>query len=66
MAGREIYSSVGISWPMVICFAPVAQETLINKAPWSADLPSHSMESSSICESLQLFSSITQFRSFSA
>lgn len=33
MAGREIYSSVGISWPIVICFAPVARETLTNKAP---------------------------------
>ena len=57
MAGRKIYSSVGISWPMVICFAPVAQETLTNKAPcqqtfhripWNSNFncshPSHNFE----------------------
>ena len=50
MAGREIYSSVGISWPIVICFAPVAQETLTNKTPCQQTFHRIPWNSSSICE----------------
>lgn len=50
MAGREIYSYVGISWPMVICFAPVAQETLTNKAPCQQTFHRIPWNSKSICE----------------